>query len=225
MREIHEKTLKEYRNSDIEKAFDCQGSIDLSKKTKQEKMQLLHEFSDKNLSLEKCLNALDEAGLPSYTCCGGHEEKRHYGAGVAFFVRGERQEKQAMAIAERLIETELDMSIEFEERFGVLSCHISPRFTNRNEVFDIITKTLHNKEFSKNHSDDITLSRLPQRNYDNGCKIPTELFDRALNGEWGERAKSAVADAMRREDIPIGSSPRPPDWDFGTDNKGNIVLK
>ena len=87
--------------------------IDISKLTEEERRLAFHEWAEGSEALEQLLNEGYQKGFLSHACCGG-DTGRPY---ICYNLNNEHSRKMAMAVAEKLVNSDLDCKVDFTNDF------------------------------------------------------------------------------------------------------------
>jgi len=99
----------------MEGKYNTGYPIDLRKLSKEEAKAAMHEWAEGSPGLERLLKEGYEKGLLSMACCAGHGENgKPY---IAYDLNDENSRKMAMDIAEKLVDSDLDCEVHFQNDF------------------------------------------------------------------------------------------------------------
>ena len=87
--------------------------IDINKLTEEERSLAFHEWAEGSEALEQLLNEGYKKGFLSRACCGG-DTGRPY---ISYNLTNEYSRKMAMAVAEKLVNSDLDCRVDFTNDF------------------------------------------------------------------------------------------------------------
>lgn len=87
--------------------------IDINELTDEERKQAFHEWAEGSEALEQLLNEGYEKGFLSHACCGGDTGKPY----ISYNLNNDYSRKMAMAVAEKLVNSDLDCQVRFQSDF------------------------------------------------------------------------------------------------------------
>jgi len=87
--------------------------IDINELSEEERQAAFHEWAEGSEALEQLLNQGYEKGFLSHACCGG-DTGRPY---ICYNLNNEYSRKMAMAVAEKLLNSDLDCKVDFTNDF------------------------------------------------------------------------------------------------------------
>lgn len=123
--------------------------IDINKLTDEERKQAFHEWAEGSEALEQLLNEGYEKGFLSHACCGGDTGNPY----VCYELNDEHSRKMAMAVAEKLVNSDLDCQVSFMSDF----CYTEEEYR---EIRDHLIKTFPEEISGESLPDSRSITRL-----------------------------------------------------------------
>lgn len=152
--------------------------IDINKLTDVERRQAFHEWAEGSEALEQLLNEGYEKGFLSHACCGGDTGNPY----VCYELNDEHSRKMAMAVAEKLVNSDLDCQVSFMSDF----CYTEEEYRGIRE------------NLIKNFPEEISGESLPDSRSITGLNVQTKMENREeVFGTMSHSIREAELDKVK----------------------------
>lgn len=102
-----------YNGGNMKSKYNTGEPIDINELTEEERKLAFHEWAEGSEALEQLLNEGYQKGFLSHACCGG-DTGRPY---ICYNLDNDYSRKMAMAVAEKLVNSDLDCKVDFTSDF------------------------------------------------------------------------------------------------------------